>query len=100
MNIFTMYKRNKETTKMISEFNTILVKDTLDELNSGEYSDEQREQLVDSTKRLLDANAEMERSHAEYEFSAGMLAGVIAAMASLGAGAVLGRVISCITKTK
>jgi hypothetical protein len=98
MNIFTEYKQSKELVGMLRGFNTKLVKDALDELKSGEYSDDQREKLVDSTKRLLDTNAEMERSHAEYEFTSGMLAGMVAAVAALGVGAVLGQVISCITK--
>lgn len=97
MNILTTYKQNKETTKMVREFNTRLVKDALDELNTGECSKEQRDQLVDSTKRLLDTNAELEEAHSEYEFSAGMLTGVVASGVAVVAGAVLGKVIEYIT---
>ena len=100
MGIFTTYKQSKETNKLLRETSNAAVKDTLDILNSDEYSDEEREKMVDSTKRLLDANADYEESHNRYTFSVGMFTGVLSAGAAVAFGMVLGSIVNCITGKK
>jgi hypothetical protein len=94
--IIPTYKKHKEEMEEIRAINTDVLKTTLDDLIDPKFTEDQRKQLAESAKRLLDSNADVERSDGELMYSLGQCSGLWRTIGSILLGGAIGRGIGYI----
>lgn len=91
MNMYSRRKKANEIYKESQEHGIKVLKTTLDELMKPEYTDEQRKQLVDSAKEILEADAKVSDAYANLEFSIGRCVGFDMCVGTLALSFLLGK---------
>lgn len=93
MSTKSIHERSRAFTERARETDIKVLKTTLDEITDTEngFSDEQRKELAESAKELLDSHVAFEKANSNLEFTMGKSAGFNMGVAAVVIGFTLGK---------